>query len=150
MRIPELYIASRTKAMRIPRKRIGELVAFIARKEGVAVHDADITVVDSREMARLNRKYLRHAGTTDVISFDLTDPRAEVNPGITVQLIVNAELAVKQAARRSHGPQRELLLYIAHGLLHAMDYDDRAPAEAEKMHARQEQLLDAFLDGARR
>ncbi|NBB95768.1 MAG: rRNA maturation RNase YbeY [Planctomycetes bacterium] len=145
----ELYIASRTQAMRVPRKRIGELVNFIARRERTALHDVDVTVVDSREMTRLNRTYLQHAGTTDVISFDLTDRRAELTPGLTVQLIVNAQLAVKEASRRSHGPQRELLLYVAHGLLHAMGYDDQTPADAKTMSARQEQLLDAFLAGRR-
>lgn len=142
---PEIYIASQTKHLRVPRKRIGELLAFIEQAEGVEFRDVDITVVDSAEMARLNRKFLAHAGTTDVISFDLTDPRQELIPGLSVQLIVNAQLAVQEASCRRHGPQRELLLYVTHGLLHAMDYDDQTPDDAGRMHARQEELLNAFL-----
>jgi probable rRNA maturation factor len=141
----ELYIASRTQHMRIPRKRIGELLNYIQQAEEIELHDVDITVVDSDEMARLNREFLSHADTTDVISFDLTDPRAELVPGLSVQLIVNAQLAVEEAANRSHGPQRELLLYITHGLLHTMGYDDHAPADSRRMNARQEELLDAFF-----
>ena len=37
-----------------------------------------------------------------------------------------------------------MMLYIVHGLLHLTGYDDATPPAAAKMHARQEQLLEAF------
>jgi probable rRNA maturation factor len=36
------------------------------------------------------------------------------------------------------------MLYLVHGLLHLMGYDDRTPDEARHMHAREDALLDQF------
>ena len=139
---PKVAISSAQKALRVPRKRIAELVAFVAKAEGCRVADVDIAVVDSAKMAELNRRYLRCAGATDVLSFDLSEaPKA----GLSVQLIVCGDLAATEAAARGLKPSRELMLYVVHGLLHMMGYDDQAVRGAVRMEARQEELLDQFL-----
>ena len=149
---PELYvgIVSRTKHLRVPRKKIFALVEHIASEEKGEIHDVSIAIVDSREMARINRDYLQHAGPTDVISFDLTDHENEVAPkskypGISAEIVVCGQVARQESQRRAGGVQRELLLYITHGLLHMLGYDDQTPEAHAAMHARQEELLGAFL-----
>ena len=37
---------------------------------------------------------------------------------------------------------RALLLYLVHGLLHLMGYDDRSPQDAKRMHGREDALLE--------
>ncbi len=108
--------------------------------ESSPLGEVDIAIVTSRRIAALNRRYLQHAGATDVLSFDLSIPGDAV-----AQVIVCADVAVRQARSRCIGPQRELMLYIVHGLLHVMGYDDTTPQAAEKMYARQEELLETFL-----
>jgi probable rRNA maturation factor len=136
-----VLISSSQKAMRVPRKRIAELVAFTAAAEGAPLAEADVAVVTSRRIARLNRLYLNRPGATDVLSFDLSGPAERA---IRAQIVVCGDVAAAQARRRKCSAARELMLYVVHGLLHVMGYDDSTPAAA-KMHARQEQLLDAFL-----
>lgn len=143
---PEVYIASSQSAMRVPRKRIGELVAFVARSENRTVREVDIAVVDSAHMAALNRQWRGRRGTTDVLSFDLTDP---LDDALAAEIVVCGPVAAEQAPRHGHGPQRELMLYVVHGLLHLLGYDDDAPDRADVMHAREEELLDRFLGGPR-
>jgi probable rRNA maturation factor len=145
MQQPTITISGQSRHMRTPRRRIEQLVRFVARQEKAPLVEVDIAVVDSRRMAALNRRFLAHVGTTDVISFDLGDGET-----IAAEIIVCAQVAVREAARRGHGRQRELLLYVTHGLLHLMGYDDQALDDARRMRARQEQLLDAFLKRARK
>lgn len=140
--VPKVAISSTQKAIRVPRKRIVELVAFVAEIEGCRIGDVDIAVVDSAKMAELNRRYLRHAGTTDVLSFDLSEsPKA----GLSVQLIVCGDVARTEAAARGLKPARELMLYVVHGLLHMMGYEDQSVRGSVRMQARQEEILDQFL-----
>ena len=134
-------ISSSQTALRVPRKKITALVEFVASVESTRLDEVDIAIVTARRIAALNRRYLRHTGATDVLSFDLSAPGA----AMIVQLIVCGDVAVREARSRRVGPQRELMLYIVHGLLHVMGYDDTTPQAAEKMHARQEELLEAFL-----
>jgi len=75
-----------------------------------------------------------------VLSFDLSSHGS----GVVAQIIVCSDVAVRQARARGLGPQRELMLYIVHGLLHVLGYDDTNQQLAEKMYARQEQLLQEF------
>jgi len=133
-------ISSSQKALRVPRKKIAALVEFVSDAESADLDEVDIAVVTSRRIAALNRRYLQHRGATDVLSFDLSQPPG----GTAVQLIVCGELAVREARARDLGPQRELMLYIVHGLLHVLGYDDTTPKAAEKMRARQEELLEGF------
>ena len=37
------------------------------------------------------------------------------------------------------------MLYIVHGLLHLMGYEDASIRGGAKMHAREEEILDSFL-----
>jgi len=139
---PKVAISSTQKAIRVPRKRIAELVAFVAEIEGCRIGEVDIAVVDSAKMAELNRRYLRHAGTTDVLSFDLSEsPKA----GLSIQLIVCGDVARTEAAARGLKPARELMLYIVHGLLHMLGYEDQSVRGSVRMQARQEEILDQFL-----
>ncbi len=97
-----------------------------------------ITVVDHSTMQAYNQKFLNTPATTDVISFDLTDDFEDRH---IFDLIVNSALAVEQALRRGHSPEAELALYIVHGLLHLLGFDDGSPDEARRMHDTEEDLL---------
>jgi len=139
---PRIAICSSQRAVRIPRKDIAELVEFVAAGEGAPVAEADIAFVDAAEMAALHRRHLGHAGPTDVLSFDLSDADRR---GIVAQLVICGDIAAKEAAARGIPPRRELMLYIIHGLLHLMGYEDQSVRGAARMLARQEELLAAFL-----
>jgi probable rRNA maturation factor len=141
IRKPAVAVSSWQRAVRVPRKRIAELVAFVARREGARLAEVDVAVVSRRRMADLHRRYLGRAGATDVLSFDLSDAAAT---GIHAQVVVCGEIAAARVARHGVGLQRELMLYVVHGLLHVLGYDDRSPRSAARIRARQEELLDAF------
>ncbi len=141
MRRPKVTISSSQTALRVPRKRLTELVAFVARSEGAAIAEVDLAVVNRDEITSLNRRYLRHAGPTDVLSFDLSDADRE---GICAQVIICGDLAAAQAPEHGLTPQRELMVYVIHGLLHLMGYEDDSVCGAARMHARQDELLEAF------
>ena len=140
-RRPRIAISSSQHSLRVPRKQLAELIAFVAAQEGASLGEVDLAVVDSRRIAELNRHYLRHAGTTDVLSFDLSEAS---RPGLCVQLVVCGDEAVRQGRLRGLKPQRELMLYVVHGLLHLMGYEDRSIRGAAAMHAREDEILDAF------
>jgi probable rRNA maturation factor len=138
-------ISSTSKAMRIPRKRIIELVKFVARKERKKLGEVDIAFVTEGEISKLNKEYLNHRRPTDVLSFDLAEPFEE-EEALSGQLIICPDVAIAQSRTHGNGPQKELLLYVVHGLLHLLDYDDKTVDQGRRMAARQEKLLGAFLN----
>jgi probable rRNA maturation factor len=57
------------------------------------------------------------------------------------ELVFNAEMAVKEANLRGHSSEAELALYITHGLLHNLGFDDSTQSQAEKMHNIEDEIL---------
>ena len=105
-------------------------------------YEISIALVDDAEIRKLNTRFLNRSDTTDCLSFDLSD--SEPNATKTFELVINAELAVKQARLRGHSGQAELALYITHALLHKFGFDDSEEAQAKKMHNTEDEILQQF------
>jgi probable rRNA maturation factor len=95
-------------------------------------------VVDA-EMSRLHARHMNDPTTTDVLTFV---------DGAEADVAVCVDEARRRSAEMGHDLRRELLLYALHGLLHAVGFDDRTPADFERMHAEEDRLLAAIGVGA--
>lgn len=115
-----------------------KLARAVCEKFGCPNATVHVGIVDDAGIIEVHRQFLQKDTTTDVISFDLSD---EFEPGRTFQIVVNAEMANRQAEIRGHSPEAELALYITHGLLHNLGFDDRLSEEAKKMHETEDALL---------
>jgi probable rRNA maturation factor len=98
-----------------------------------ALPEICVAVVSDAAMARLHLEFMGLAGPTDVLTFEHGE------------IVVSAETAALHAARYAHPIERELLLYIIHGLLHLNGYDDRTPPAAARMRQTQGRVLRAIL-----
>ena len=100
-----------------------------------------LAVVDDTEIARLNARYLGRHAPTDVLAFPYSvtdDPAHDEELG---EVIVSAETAEREARRRHKTFEKELALYMIHGLLHLLGYDDTSPEKARAMRRRERELL---------
>lgn len=104
-----------------------------------------VRIVGDAEMAAAHQHYSNVPGTTDVLTFDLRDNSA--GP-LDTDLLICLDEARRQASARGHTTERELLLYIVHGLLHCLGYDDHDEASAFAMHEMEDRLLGAVGVGA--
>ena len=103
-------------------------------------YEISIAIVDGAEICKLNKQFLNRKSTADCLSFDLSDDDTEGAPK-SFELVVNAERAVKEANLRGHSSEAELALYITHGLLHNLGFDDSEPEQAKKMHHTEDEIL---------
>ncbi|VAX42159.1 hypothetical protein MNBD_PLANCTO03-1432, partial [hydrothermal vent metagenome] len=74
-------------------------------------------------------------------------PGREGQP-LDVDLLLCVDEARRQAEARGFTIERELLLYLVHGVLHCLGYDDHTEADAARMHAEEDRLLEAAGVGA--
>jgi len=132
--------------VRIGKRTILRAVRHVIKEEGRAARSLSIVLTDNRHIRDLSNEYLQRDAVTDVISFPLEDPEGpQGHPShdgtINGEIIASAERAYEQAQAIHGNPEAELLLYIVHGLLHLIGYDDRTPQDARRMHAREDALL---------
>lgn len=98
-----------------------------------------IAFVDNEKIMELNKKFLGHNEPTDVISFPLED---KLPPNsISGEIVVSAQMALETANAMRTDVEGELILYVIHGLLHLIGYDDTSKEKAQAMHKRENELL---------
>lgn len=98
-----------------------------------------VRLVGDVEMSAAHERYKGLAGTTDVLTFDLSD-----GEGLDADLLVCVDEARRQARARGHEEERELLLYVIHGVLHCLGHDDGDEVAAARMHAEEDRVLTAI------
>jgi len=104
-----------------------------------AVTDGRISlaVVDDATIARLHEEYLQQSDPTDVLSFAL-----EQGEGcLEGEVVVSAETAARRAPEFGFEAEDELLLYVVHGCLHLVGYDDASPEQRAEMRRREQSAL---------
>jgi probable rRNA maturation factor len=134
----QVEISNRQKTVRCPVREIRRVLQLALGTEG---RDAELSValVGDHEMADLNARFLGRGEVTDVLAFPYS---AEGGP-LAGEIVVNAELAAREAAGRAHSAPDELLLYIVHGLLHLLGYDDHKAPDRRRMRRREAEVLEA-------
>jgi len=113
-----------------------------------AVGEVRVLLVDDAAMADAHERHCGVAGTTDVITFDLAEGAGASGAPLDVDLVVCVDEARRQASARGIPARREVLLYVVHGVLHCLGYDDHDEAASAAMHAREDEVLAAIGVGA--
>ena len=117
-------------------KRLVTHAAALAQRE----MEVSFAVIDDLRMRQLNNEYLSHDYATDVLAFPMAD-----EPVLMGEVLISADTARREAARRGHPAYHELLLYAVHGVLHLIGHDDHDPAQRRRMR-RAERAALAALD----
>jgi probable rRNA maturation factor len=94
-----------------------------------------ITFIDCRRMRALNRRFLGHDRSTDVLGFRYD------GEAVCGEILIAPREAQTYATTHKLAYEQELGRYVIHGLLHWLGHEDRTPAQQRKMRRMEDQLL---------
>lgn len=135
-------VESLQKKVPVKLGHIAGIVRTILRREGVRDAALSIVFVSSRKIRSLNRQYLRRDYVTDVLAFDSGD---DTRPGqVSGDIAICVDMALRNAKAYQTSLDRELVLYVAHGILHLLGFDDHKPADIRKMRKKEQEILEYF------
>jgi len=106
--------------LRLPRRKKTDLAQL---------REISVLIVSDRKIASLHRQFMNESRPTDVITFQHGE------------IFVGVESARRNARRFGNAFERELRLYVVHGLLHLHGFDDRNAASARRMQVVQRKIL---------
>jgi probable rRNA maturation factor len=135
----------RVRAVNVPLlKRLAR--AVLAAQQDLDAYELGIHLVGSAEMAKLNRQFLGHDGSTDVITFDHSEASSRTRRATRLhgELFICLDDAVKQAREFRSTWQAELARYVIHGILHLRGRDDTTPALRREMKREENRLCRAM------
>jgi probable rRNA maturation factor len=121
---------------------VAALADFVLEREGSPEKEVSVLFVDDSQITELNRRHLGRNGPTDVLAFPMSrEGEVDLHPEILGDVVVSAERAISYAREHALDPGEELSLYLIHGILHLLGYDDVDYAEARRMRRREKELL---------
>lgn len=137
-------------AQQVDEPRILRLATFAL--DHLHVHpDADLAIqfVEVGPMEELHVQWMDEPGPTDVLSFPMDELRPGsidrvTPPGLLGDIVVCPEVAAAQAAEVGHSTSDEIVLLVAHGILHLLGFDHGTPEEEREMFGLQREILLGF------
>ncbi len=148
-----VVIANRQRTKKINTPLFKQIVGGLFEELKITEGELGINLVGAKEMAKVNWNFLRHEGSTDVITFDHADGSGECSSlpadgahGVTRstlhgELFICVDEAVFQAKQFGTSWQLEILRYVVHGVLHLRGHDDLQPALRRKMKRTENRLV---------
>ena len=136
----EIAITNQQAEIELDRQQLSRAVRIVLEEAGISGANVSLAVVDDPTMARLNEQYLKHEGPTDVLSF-LLEREGHTLEG---EVVVGAPTAQRQALSYGWSAENELLLYVIHGTLHLVGYDDTTDEQRAEMRERERACLAQF------
>lgn len=135
-----IEVTDQQDALRFDERRLRQGAEAVLREGGFAAGSLSIAVVDDPAIHAVNKQFLNHDYPTDVLSFTL----AQDGDHLEGEVIVSAQTAVRVAEQFGWSAEDELLLYVLHGTLHLIGYDDTTDPQRSRMRAAERKHLAAF------
>ena len=134
----KIELINQQKIKRVNLKQLHRYLKKILVFLNIPSKELSILLCENTLIRKLNKKYFKKPSVTDVIAFSLTD---DLEPDYLGEVVVSVEEAAKVAKRLGCKWQDELRLYLIHGILHLVGYDDRTKVKRAGMEKEQERIL---------
>jgi probable rRNA maturation factor len=145
--VPSVYtvvVLNRQRSKKIDVGRVRQITETLFGELEIQSAELGIHLVGAHKMAQVNWQFLRHEGSTDVITFDYSELRAAGDGGVRRvqgELFISVDDAVQQAAEFKTTWRSEVVRYVVHGVLHLLGYDDLQPEPRRQMKRAENRLV---------
>lgn len=138
----EINFSNRQSLLPVCDDEIRQKIRLLLNDRDVARAELSIVFLDNASIHAINREYLDHDEPTDVITFSLEDDfESGDSGGLSGEILVSAEMAINVAQEIDWPAGNELLLYIAHGILHLLGFDDLTEEPRRRMREAERQVM---------
>jgi probable rRNA maturation factor len=140
------HVSVRTtlKGRRLYLRRLSRIADRILAKHNVTGSELSILIAGDSKLRRLNRVYRNIDRSTDVLAFPQDLPYGPtLGCRLLGDVVISADRAQRQARAAGRPLRDELMLLVAHGVLHLLGYDHHSRCDAARMRAAEETALKA-------
>ena len=134
-----VVIINRQRTKKINLRLLKQITQVLLAELKINGAEFGINLVAAREMTLINETFLKHTGSTDVITFDYADKATETI--LAGELFICVDDAISQAKQFKTNWQSEIIRYVIHGVLHLLGHDDHRVAEHKKMKREENRLV---------
>lgn len=124
----------------ISKLAIHQLINLLKRELSFSISNLEISFVNSNEIILINKIYLNHNGSTDIITFNYTSS----NSALEGEIIISEYDALNNAKRFQTSLKEEALRLLIHGILHLLGYNDIKKEDRKIMKEKENELVKRY------
>ena len=122
------------------KKEIRALFKKICKKENKKISFINCVFCSDSRLLEINKKYLNHTSLTDVVTFDFTPNKKNLEGDIYISI----DRVKENAKKYKETFKKELLRVIIHGLLHLIGFLDKTKEEKNTMTLKENEYLSLY------
>lgn len=130
----KIHLYNRQRALSLSksalRKAIHSLVSYLE----IETKELSVYFVTSKKIAELHGQFFNDPTPTDCITFPLDQE-------FLGEIFVCPEVALQYASKKNLDPLEETLLYVVHGILHLVGYDDLTAKDKRNMRKKEKSCM---------
>lgn len=115
----------------------------IATNAGFKIKELNYVFCSDEYLYQMNRDYLKHDTYTDIITFDNSEKKDELEGDIFVSI----DRVRENAKTHNQEVETEMNRVLAHGLLHLIGYKDKTQEEVALMRLKEEESIKLYVLG---
>jgi rRNA maturation RNase YbeY len=123
------------------RNELKKHIESIFRREKKKLARINYIFCSDSELLKINRQYLGHDYYTDIMTFDLSDSKAEISG----EVYISVDRVKDNATKLGESINTELARVIFHGALHLCGYMDKSKEEKSLMRKKEDEYLQHHL-----
>jgi len=126
--------------IKIDKSLIHKIVKKLTEDLNFKISSMQINFVNSKEMTRINSKYLNHNYSTDIITFNYSGTKNELDG----EIYISIDDAASNSKRFGVTFIEEVLRIVIHGFLHLLGYDDKDRKDRVTMKRLENRLFNQY------
>jgi probable rRNA maturation factor len=135
----KIEIINKQKIKKLDLKKINKYIVKIFSLLNIPSEKISIVFCDNLFIKKINKEFLKKKYVTDVIAFPLKD---DLDPEYLGEIVISVEEAVKKSKFYGNSWEKELILYLVHGILHLLGYNDKSRKEKKRMQEEEERIME--------
>ncbi|HSX27030.1 MAG TPA: rRNA maturation RNase YbeY [Chlamydiales bacterium] len=130
----DIEIHNRQKDLRLSKLRTKRLVQSVLSFLGTPANQVALYFVTEKKICQLHQQFFNDPSPTDCISCPLDAEHLG-------EVFICPSIAIQYAKKRHLDPYAETELYIVHGLLHLLGFDDLEEKERRTMRKKEKSCM---------
>lgn len=124
----------------IKKNAVHKLVGELRKHFDFEISSLGISFISSKQIHQVNKKFLEHDFSTDVLTFDYSSTEKNLD----AEILISIDDALQNAKKYNIKPEVEFARLVIHGILHLVGYDDSNKDEKKMMTEMENQLLKKY------
>jgi len=124
----------------LKKKGIHDLIKSLSNELYFKILNLEINFISAKSILDINKTYLNHDYTTDIITFNYSEIVNELDG----EIFISIDDALSNSKKFNVSVSDELVRLVIHGILHLLGYDDIAHSDKKIMKRMENKLLSKF------